>query len=94
MKILLISPSNTFPALSGGAVRANALLKYLAKQNKVFYIYNKYHQVKEVKEGKIKSETKFSNVELFPIGPSIRVAQLFNPFSVSGLLLMILPGKM
>ena len=53
MKILIISPSNTFPALSGGAVRTNALLKYLAKENKVFYAYNKYHQVKEVRDKKI-----------------------------------------
>jgi len=84
MKILIISPSNTFPALSGGAVRINAFLKYLAKRNKVFYIYNKYHQVKEVREGKIKfnvkNNTKSSNIELYPVGPSVRAAQLFNPF--------------
>jgi len=79
MKILIISPSNTFPALSGGAVRTNALLKYLAKENEIFYVYNKYHQVKEVREGKIKSKTKFSNVKLYSVGPSIRAAQLFNP---------------
>ena len=84
MKILIISPSNTFPARSGGAVRTNAFLKYLANQNKVFYVYNKYHQVKEVREGKIKSniksKTKFSNVKLYSVGPSIRAAQLFNPW--------------
>jgi len=83
MKILIISPSNTFPALSGGAIRTNAFLKYLAKQNKVFYVYNKYHQVKEVREGKIKfnvkSNARINNVELYPVGPSIRAAQLFNP---------------
>src|SRR3989338_11372518 len=76
MKILIISPSNTFPALSGGAVRTNAFLKYLAKRNKIFYVYNKYHQVKE---GKIKSKTNISNVKLYPVGPSVRAAQLFNP---------------
>jgi len=84
MKILIISPSNTFPALSGGAVRTNALLKYLAKENEIFYVYNKYHQVKEVRKGKIKfnikNKTRFSNVKLYPVGPSIRTAQLFNPF--------------
>jgi len=83
MKILIISPSNTFPALSGGAVRTNALLKYLAKENEIFYVYNKYHQVKEVREGKIKfnikNKTRFSNVKLYSVGPSIRAAQLFNP---------------
>jgi len=84
MKILIISPSNTFPALSGGAVRTNAFLKYLAKENEIFYVYNKYHQVKEVRERKInfyiKNKTRFSNVKLFPIGPSLRLAQIFNPF--------------
>ena len=88
MKILIISPSNTFPALSGGPIRTDALVKYLAKQNKIFYVYNKYHQVKEVRMGKIKfdikSKTEFSNVRLYPIGPSIRFTQLFNP----GLLIM------
>ena len=84
MKILIISPSNTFPALSGGGVRTNALLEYLAKENEVSYVYNKYHQAKEVREGKIefniKNKTRFSNVKLYRIGPSIRAAQLFNPF--------------
>ena len=84
MKILLISPSNTFPAISGGAVRTNTFLKYLAKENEIFYVYNKYHQAKEVREGKIKfnikSKTKISNVKLYSVGPSIRAAQLFNPF--------------
>ena len=77
MKILIISPSNTFPALSGSLGRTNALLKYLSKKNKIYYIYNKYHQVKEVK---IKSHPKFENVELYPTGPSVRATQLFNPF--------------
>jgi len=79
MRILIISPSNTFPALSGGAVRTNALLKYLAKENKVFYVYNKYHQVKEAIGGKIKSKASINNAKTYPIGPTIRVAQLFNP---------------
>jgi len=78
MNILIISPSNTFPALSGGAVRTNALLKYLAKENEIFYVYNKYHQVREVREGKIKSKAKIGNVKIYPVGPTIRVAQLFN----------------
>ena len=84
MKILIISPSNTFPALGGSLGRTNAFLRYLAKQNKIFYVYNKYHQVKDVREGKIKfnikSKNEFSKIKLYPVGPSIRTIQLFNPF--------------
>ena len=82
MKILIISPSNTFPALSGGAVRINNLLRHLSKQHKLSYVYNKYHQVKEVRGKKINFDikNKIKNIESYSVGPQIRITQLFNPF--------------
>ncbi|MFH1641556.1 MAG: glycosyltransferase family 4 protein [Nanoarchaeota archaeon] len=82
MRILMISPSNTFPAISGSAVRTNAILKYLSKKSEVFYIYNKYHQVKEIKDKKLdfNIEKNIINAKLYPIGPLLKVTQLFNPF--------------
>lgn len=80
-KILIIIPYNIFPPYWGGANRNFNLAKQLAKDNKIFLMYNDYKQIEKhtIDCEEYKELSSNPNVKIISVKSLGKFSQLYNP---------------
>lgn len=79
-KILIIIPYNIFPPYWGAASRIYNIVKQIAKQNKIFLLYNDYKQIQKhsIDCEEYKELSSNPNVKIFSVKSRGKFSQIFN----------------